>query len=123
VQTDARTGSSTRWQCLLKVLRFVRGRLVKLVAIDFETANYEPGSACAVAVAVGMQAGTCRRFRSCARCVWCVMHGGSTREIAQCVPQLRIPLNHHDALSDATACAKIAIAAMKKCHSVHVAAA
>jgi len=37
--------------------------------------------------------------------------------------ELRIPLRHHDAESDATACARIAIAAIKKGYSLPLAAA
>ncbi len=170
---------------------------MKLVAIDFETANHDPGSACAVAVAV-VEDRAIRGTRHwlirppTAEFVFTYIHGIDWAQVAdklefasvwneleplitgadylvahnapfdrrvlmQCcrnagrpapaIPflctvrmardawgiyptklpdvcrKLRIPLNHHDALSDATACAKIAIAAMKQGHSIHAAAA
>ncbi|HEX5278618.1 MAG TPA: 3'-5' exonuclease [Micropepsaceae bacterium] len=170
---------------------------MKLVAIDFETANHDPGSACAVAVAVienrAIRDTRHRLIRPpTAEFVFTYIHGIDWPQVAhqpefagvwaemeplitgadyllahnapfdrrvlmQCcrnagrsippIPflctvriardawgiyptklpdvcrKLRIPLNHHDALSDATACAKIAIAAMKKGHSIHTSAA
>ena len=39
--------------------------------------------------------------------------GHPADEAARCVPQIRIRLNHHNALSDATACARIVMRAVK----------
>jgi len=39
--------------------------------------------------------------------------GHPADEAARCVPQIRIRLNHHNALSDATDCARIVMRALK----------
>ena len=161
---------------------------MKLVAIDFETANHDPGSACAVAVAVidNAKIGTtrhwlirpptpefvftyihgigwhdvadepefgtvwdemqplidgaafllahnapfdqnvlqscCRNARRRAPAIPFLCTVRLAREIWDIYPtklpdvcrRLRIPLKHHDALSDAYACASIALAAMRE---------
>ncbi len=170
---------------------------MKLVAIDFETANYDPASACAVAIAAieGRQIRFTRHWliRPPTReFVFTYIHGiewskvadepefaGVWRELEPLIGDadfllahnapfdrnvlsaccktagsppppipflctvrlareawgiyptklpdvcrtLKIPLKHHDAESDATACAKIAIAAIRKGHKIHAAAA
>ena len=177
-------------------LRF-GGRAVKLLAIDFETANHDPGSACAVAIAA-IDGGELRMTRHwfirppTAEFVFTYIHGIDRPDVADkpefgavwdemeplvrgadfflahnapfdrnvlthcCrnarrrnpkIPflctvrlardawgiyptklpdvcrKLRIPLKHHDAESDATACAKIAIAALQQGHSLEKATA
>ena len=166
---------------------------LKLVAIDFETANHDPGSACAVAVALieNRQITATRDWLirpPTPEFVFTYVHGIDWKDVAgqpefgtvwdEMAPlvsdadyfvahnapfdrnvlthccrnagrpppaapflctvrlardawgiyptklpdvcrKLRIPLNHHNARSDATACARIAIAAMKKGHSIH----
>jgi DNA polymerase III subunit epsilon len=172
------------------------GRSLKLVAIDFETANYDPGSACAVAIAVIDGSDICMTRHwlirpPTAEFVFTYIHGidwpavadkpefgeiwdemeplvagamffvahnapfdrnvlrsccGNAQRFLPEIPflctvrlarnawgiyptklpdvcrKLRIPLKHHDAESDATACAKIAIAAIREGHKLHAAA-
>lgn len=170
---------------------------MKLAAIDFETANHDPGSACAVAVALieNRAISAVRHWLirpPSAEFVFTYIHGIAWRDVAsqpefgavwdemlpmvqdadyfvahnapfdrnvlthccrnagRAIPRipflctvriardawgiyptklpdvcrkLRIPLKHHDAESDATACAKIAVAALSMGHSIHAAAA
>lgn len=113
--------------------------MTTFTAIDFETADYGRDSACAVAAVVVSDGQITHRYSQLLRpprsdFIFTYIHGitvpdkrfGCTvraaRKAWQELPShklnvvcehLNIPLNHHDALSDAEACAKIAIEAIR----------
>jgi DNA polymerase III epsilon subunit-like protein len=96
--------------------------MTTFAAIDFETANTSPDSACAVGVAVVQDDRIIRREHRLRRSSYsfvCTVHLARTiwrvypAKLPDVCRHLRIPLRHHEAGSDAEACARIVIAARK----------